>query len=58
LWIIDLNENKILLNTWVAHGKNSGDDLATDFSNETDSNKSSLGFLLQQKYIKGNMECL
>lgn len=53
LWIINLDENKILLNTWVAHGKNSGDDLATNFSNETDSNKSSLGFFATAEVYQG-----
>ena len=44
MWIIDLNENKILMNSLVAHGKNSGEDYANQFSNTNESNKSSLGF--------------
>ncbi len=44
LWVIDMSENKIIFNTLVAHGKNSGEDYATKFSNITDSNQSSLGF--------------
>lgn len=44
LWVIDMNENKIIFNTLVAHGKNSGKDFATHFSNSLNSNKSSLGF--------------
>ena len=44
LWVVDMNENKIIFNTLVAHGKNSGEDYATHFSNTIDSNKSSLGF--------------
>ncbi len=44
LWVIDLNENKILYNTLVAHGVNSGKVYASKFSNRADSNKSSLGF--------------
>jgi hypothetical protein len=44
LWVIDLNNNKILYNTLVAHGLNSGGLYAKSFSNVLDSNKSSLGF--------------
>lgn len=44
LWIIDTNENKIIFNSLVSHGKKSGLNYATSFSNECESNKSSLGF--------------
>lgn len=44
MWVIDMNENKILMNSLVAHGKNSGEDYANQFSNKNESNKSSLGF--------------
>jgi L,D-transpeptidase catalytic domain len=44
LWIIDTAENKIIFNSLVAHGKNSGLNYATSFSNDSESNKSSLGF--------------
>ena len=44
LWIIDMTNNTVLYNTLVAHGRNSGDEFATDFSNAESSNKSSLGF--------------
>ena len=43
LWVIDLKSDKILFNTWVAHGKNSGGAVATSFSNKNQSLKSSLG---------------
>lgn len=43
LYIIDLDQKKLLLNTWVAHGKNSGWDLPDTFSNVNESNSSSLG---------------
>lgn len=44
LWIIDLDNNIILYNTLVAHGKNTGEEFATAFSNAQSSFKSSLGF--------------
>lgn len=44
LWVIDLIEEKILLNTVVAHGKNSGMLMAEKFSNRPESYQSSLGF--------------
>ena len=44
LWIIDLATNSILMNTFVAHGMNTGEEFATTFSNATSSLKSSLGF--------------
>lgn len=43
-YIIDVRNFKVLLNTYVAHGKNSGLDYATKFSNRTSSHQSSLGF--------------
>lgn len=42
--VVDLDHKKVLSHTYVAHGKNSGDLMATDFSNEKESHKSSLGF--------------
>jgi hypothetical protein len=44
LYLIDLNECKLLLNTYVAHGKNSGGEYARNFSNKPESLQSSLGF--------------
>jgi len=53
LWIIDLKKDSLLLNTWVAHGSNSGDDLATRFSDLNDSNESSLGFYVTAEVYNG-----
>lgn len=44
LYIIDVRNFKVLLNTYVAHGKNSGDEYANRFSNRARSLQSSLGF--------------
>jgi hypothetical protein len=46
LWVIDLLHNKILFNTYTAHGKNSGNLYARSFSNVLGSYQSSLGFYL------------
>jgi hypothetical protein len=46
MWIIDLLNKQLLLNTWVAHGQGSGNDMATNFSDANESHQSSLGFYL------------
>ncbi|MCY1403888.1 hypothetical protein D3C76_916960 [compost metagenome] len=43
LWVFDLKQRKLLFEEWVTHGKNSGDDLATSFSNRVNSYQSSIG---------------
>lgn len=54
LWVIDMNTKKVLFNTLVAHGKNSGDNFATKFSNRHGSNMSSLGVFVTGDTYKGN----
>jgi hypothetical protein len=44
LYVIDLIKRKLILNTYVAHGKNSGQEYARSFSNINSSFQSSLGF--------------
>lgn len=44
LYIIDVINQKLITNTYVAHGKNSGNEFATRFSNTPESLQSSLGF--------------
>jgi len=44
LFVIDLDNNKVLFNTYVAHGSNSGAEYANHFSNTPESNQSSPGF--------------
>jgi len=53
LYIIDLASKKLLLNTWVAHGQNSGGDKPSSFSNNINSNQSSLGFYLTGEIYLG-----
>ncbi len=44
LFVIDLDNNTVLFNTYVAHGSNSGAEYANNFSNTPESNQSSPGF--------------
>ena len=53
LWIVDLEKNKLLFNTLVAHGQGSGGDMATNFSNLADSHQSSLGFYITSETYFG-----
>jgi hypothetical protein len=48
-YILDMAEDKVLLTTYVAHGKGSGMEYANRFSNRANSHQSSLGF-----YITGS----
>jgi hypothetical protein len=56
LWVIDFKKERVLFNTWVTHGKNSGDLQATSFSNEPGSLKSSIGVFLTtgEPYVGSN----
>ena len=49
LFVFDMEQKKMLYSSVVSHGKNSGENYATSFSNEVGSYKSSLGF-----YLTGN----
>lgn len=52
LWVIDLNKNTILFQSLVAHGRNSGNEFADEFSNKPESHQSSLGlYLTGETYI-------
>lgn len=55
LWVFDLGRPALLFHEHVAHGRNSGADLATEFSNRQGSYQSSLGlFLTDDTYVGGN----
>jgi hypothetical protein len=46
LWLIDVSNNSILIHTYVAHGRNTGELVAELFSNKPSSYQSSLGFYI------------
>jgi hypothetical protein len=54
LYVIDLKQGKVLFNTFVSHGKNSGSEYASDFSNSQHSNKSSIGFMITAESYVGS----
>lgn len=53
MFIIDLENYKLLVNTYVAHGKKSGLEYAKNFSNKMESLQSSLGFYLTKNTYFG-----
>lgn len=53
LYVIDLKNKKLLFNTYVAHGRNTGSEYARYFSNIEGSNKSSLGFYITDQPVTG-----
>lgn len=53
LFIVDVVHGKLLFNTYVAHGRNSGLQTANSFSNSPESFKSSLGFYTTETTYEG-----
>ncbi|HBB52622.1 MAG TPA: hypothetical protein DCZ80_01805 [Legionellales bacterium] len=55
MWIFDVKREKLLLNTYVAHGQNSGMNVANHFSNTPSSKSSSLGtYITKNTYYGSN----
>jgi L,D-transpeptidase catalytic domain len=53
LFVLDIKNYKVLFNTLVAHGRNSGREVATSFSNQNESYKSSPGFYITKETYEG-----
>jgi hypothetical protein len=53
-YTIDLSQRKVKFHTYVAHGKNTGENIATFFSNKQNSNQSSLGFYVTGETYTGS----
>lgn len=53
LWIFDLQQRRLLLKDFVAHGMKSGENLATQFSNAVGSHQSSLGLFRTAESYSG-----
>jgi hypothetical protein len=55
LWVLDVKNQHVIYNTYVAHGKNSGENYATQFSNSPRSRESSIGvYVTENTYIGHN----
>lgn len=54
LWVFDLQQPRLLYREYVAHGRNSGENLATQFSNRDGSLQSSLGLFRTAETYEGD----
>ncbi len=54
MYVIDFINHRLLFNTLVAHGRNTGEEFASEFSNKTGTLKSSLGFYITKNHIFGS----
>ena len=48
LWVVDLKNKQVLYSSMVAHGRNSGENYTTSFSNQMGSLQTSLGLFLTE----------
>jgi hypothetical protein len=53
-YTIDLDKLQVMFHSLVAHGRNTGENLATSFSNQPHSNQSSLGFYVTGESYVGS----
>lgn len=53
MWVIDMTNKKVVLQTLVSHGMKSGTEYAKSFSNQNESFKSSLGFFITGETYTG-----
>ena len=55
LWVFDVPSGRVLFKELVAHGRNTGENMATSFSNVMNSRQSSLGlFVTRDTYVGSN----
>jgi hypothetical protein len=54
LWVIDLKDSRVLINSLVAHGQGTGEEFAMKFSNTVNSHQSSLGFYVTEDTYMGD----
>lgn len=54
MFVIDMEQGKLLYTTLCAHGRGSGENYATSFSNQPNSHQSSLGFYLTNETYQGS----
>jgi len=54
--VVDMKKQKVLFNTWVTHGRESGGTKPTSFSNEPSSLKSSLGTFITDADLSSSHE--
>lgn len=53
MWILNMDTQEVVFNTFVAHGKNTGLEFAKNFSNKVNSLQSSLGFYVTGETYHG-----